>query len=61
SGLEDSGSLSTGEIKLSTGERQVRCTQNLAEKSDMIKIIEVTAEYDYQDSKSTNVLVKHLV
>lgn len=57
-----SGTAYTGEAKLSTGERQVRCTLQLdpAEKTDKVIIADISINYDYRISTSTNVLVKHI-
>ncbi|MBU0667241.1 MAG: hypothetical protein ABIC91_02930 [Nanoarchaeota archaeon] len=50
-----------GETKLSTGQKSVRCTQTIAEKSDKIKIVDITLEYDYMETIASTVLVKHVV
>ncbi|MBU1201663.1 MAG: hypothetical protein KJ583_06980 [Nanoarchaeota archaeon] len=65
SGLSNTATAGTaysGEVKLSTGERQVRCTQEIAanQKSDKIKIVDIFVDYGYKQSVSTNVLVKHI-
>jgi len=56
------GTAYSGEVKLSTGERQVRCTQEISasQKSDKIKIVDISVNYAYQESVTTNVLVKHI-
>ncbi|MBD3209071.1 hypothetical protein GF367_01475 [Candidatus Woesearchaeota archaeon] len=64
SGPEDSDddSFEEGYIKLSGGSRQVTCTQNVDEdlKGDYVKIVTITAAYDYEQSVSSNVLVKQI-
>lgn len=57
-----SGTAYSGDAKLSTGERSVRCTQPLTanDKTDKIKIVEIFIDYDYLESALTNVLVKHI-
>lgn len=67
-GLECSGFIgdesaeNEGYIKLSNGVRQVTCTQDLTGQhdTDFIKIIEITAEYDFEQSINTNVLIKRI-
>ncbi len=49
-----------GEIRLTAGERQVRCTQPVLELIDKVKVVDVTIDYGYEESVSTNVLVKHI-
>jgi hypothetical protein len=51
-----------GFVKLTTGERQVRCTQNLdgEDQVDKIMIVDFEVDYHYEESKSTTVLVKHI-
>jgi hypothetical protein len=67
-GLRCTGFLGTnqgneGYVKLSDGTRQISCTQTIssAEKSDYVKTVIITAEYDYMDSVSAQVLVKPVV
>jgi hypothetical protein len=63
SGLTSSGVNGTafyGNTKLTVGEKPVRCTQPIADKSDKIKIVDVTLEYDYLESAATTVLIKHI-
>jgi len=57
------GLTNEGYVKLSGGSRQISCTQELTsgEQSDYIKIVTITAEYDYQKSLTTNVLVKPMM
>lgn len=53
-------SENSGYVKLSGGSRQVTCTQTISsdEKGDYIKILNITAEYEYEQSISTEVLIK---
>ncbi|NQU98338.1 hypothetical protein HQ533_02635 [Candidatus Woesearchaeota archaeon] len=57
-----SGTAYSGEVKLSLGTRQVRCTQQLSEsdKTDKVMIVDLLVDYDYEESTNTNVLVKHI-
>ncbi|MFH1770886.1 MAG: hypothetical protein ABH828_05020 [archaeon] len=59
---ETTAGVFIGDIKLSTGEKQVRCTQQLsdADKTDKIMIVDLVVEYAYHESTSTSVLVKHI-
>lgn len=56
------GTAYSGDIRMSTGEVSVRCTQQLtlADKSDKVMIVDMFVDYDYQESKATSVLVKHI-
>jgi len=56
------GTAYSGDVKLATGERQIRCTQQLsdADKTDKIMIVDLSVDYDYQESTRTDVLVKHI-
>ena len=56
------GTAYSGEIRMSTGEVSVRCTQQLtpADNSDNVMIVDMFVDYDYQESKATSVLVKHI-
>lgn len=58
---EGSDSVS-GYVKLSGSSRQITCTQDLMGRhdTDYVKVIEITAEYDYEQSISTQVLVKNI-
>ncbi|MFH1589793.1 MAG: hypothetical protein ABIB43_04470 [archaeon] len=65
SGLSGGNSLGTayvGEVKLSTGERQIRCTQQLTpvDMVDKVMIVDMVVDYDYEESTRTDVLVKHI-
>jgi len=63
SGLTDgqaSGTKYTGNVKLTTGERVVRCTQTVSTSIDQIKIVNVAVDYGYQESVKKNLLVKHI-
>lgn len=59
---ESTAGVFIGDIKLSTGEKQVRCTQQLSEadKTDKIMIVNLVVEYAYHESTTTSVLVKHI-
>lgn len=60
---EGSGSdMVSGDIRLTGGSRQVTCTQDLTGRhsTDYEKVIEITAKYDYEQSTSTQVLVKNV-
>ncbi|MFH1506638.1 MAG: hypothetical protein ABIE94_06680 [archaeon] len=63
SGLTDlDATTGSGYIKLSGGERTVRCTQKLPledKRTDHIKIIKLTLDYDYFDHKETTLRVQH--
>ena len=56
------GTAFSGDIKLTIGKRQVRCTQQLREsdKTDKIMIVDFNVDYDYQVSRQISVLVKHI-
>ena len=65
SGLSEptqSGTSYSGTVKLTTGQRQVRCTQQLSaiDKTDKVMIVDLSVDYDYEESASTTVLVKHI-
>jgi len=53
----------TGYVRLISGKRTVTCTVDLAgqHSSDFEKVIDITAEFNYKDSKDKKVLVKHLI
>lgn len=52
----------SGKVKLTTGEKQVRCTQTISEadRTDKVMITDFTLNYDYQESTRKQVLVKHI-
>ncbi|MBC8500483.1 MAG: hypothetical protein H8D38_01845 [DPANN group archaeon] len=58
----ENGTAYSGDVKLATGERQIRCTQQLsdADQTDKIMIVDSSVDYDYQESTRTDVLVKHI-
>ena len=55
------GEASSGFIKLSaTGEREISCKQVLpTDRTDKIMITTINVTYDYKQSVSKNLLVKH--
>jgi hypothetical protein len=53
------GQTLRGYIKLAGGERDIRCTQEIKNKADYIKIINLKLEYDYLESQSTSIRVVH--
>jgi hypothetical protein len=59
----ETGSMSSGYVKLSSGSRQVTCRQDLSgnHASDYVKIMTITAEYDYEQSVATTVLIKKVI
>ena len=58
----------SGDVKLSGSSRQITCTQDLGDpedpnnhhQTDYVKVIEIAAEYDYEQSINTQVLVKNV-
>ncbi|MFC2134732.1 hypothetical protein ACFLTH_08960 [Bacteroidota bacterium] len=67
SGLSDTSTSDTetafiGTVRMPDGQRQVRCTQQLLpeDKTDKIMIVDLSMDYDYKQSVSTSVLVKHI-
>ncbi len=56
------GTAVSGDVKVSTvtNEKKVTCTQNLPTREDKIKIVDLKLDYDYKDTVSTSVLVKHI-
>ncbi len=54
------GDGTKGTIKLSTGQRIIRCTQQITDKVDKISVVTIKLTYDYLESKATSVLVKHV-
>jgi len=58
---ERDGTVS-GVVALSSGSRQIMCTQNLEghHESDYVKIIEITADYDYDQTIQKKVLMKRV-
>jgi len=63
SGLTDgvaSGTSYTGKVKLTTGERVVRCTQPANTGIDQVKIVNLAVEYSYLESVQKSLLVKHI-
>ncbi len=49
-----------GYVKLSGGSRQVTCNVDLddSEKADYVKVVTITARYDYEQTAQTSVLIK---
>lgn len=55
------GSTNDGYVLLSGGSRSVSCTVDLpTDRSDYTKEVLITLQYNYEDFKETEVLVKHL-
>ena len=52
-----------GYVRLISGKRTVTCTVDLTQQhnTDYEKIVDITAEFNYRDSKDKKVLVKHLI
>jgi hypothetical protein len=63
-GLPTAGStpaIKTGSVKLVNGKRTITCKQDLSGNNiDFKRNVDITLDFNYQDSKSINVLVKHL-
>ena len=62
SGLQGAGTSSPikGTATLLNNKREIRCTQTIDNPSDYEKLIELSLEYDYRNTVSTKVTVKHL-
>lgn len=62
SGLTEGPSTTEGYVRLSAGERTIRCTQTLSadEKTDKIVPVDITLEYDYKEIKETSIFVKEV-
>lgn len=58
SGLGETG-LTSGQVKLIGGSRQITCTQTVAAPADFIMPVTVKVWFDYEDDISTQVIVKH--
>ncbi|MFC1768174.1 hypothetical protein ACFLZX_00280 [Nanoarchaeota archaeon] len=58
SGLRD-GDDTSGYITLHSGSRTVRCTQQLTDRTDYEKVLEITLGYDYNEFIDADLLVKH--
>jgi hypothetical protein len=54
------GSVYEGDATLLNGEREVRCTQTVTTPSDLEKLVRIDLEYDYKQSISQELIVKHL-
>ncbi|HLC65999.1 MAG TPA: hypothetical protein VJI46_07815 [Candidatus Nanoarchaeia archaeon] len=59
SGLSD-GTATSGYVTLYSGRRVVRCTQELADRTDYEKPVVITLDYDYEEFVEKGVLVKHV-
>ena len=49
----------SGFLRLSNGEATFTCTQTI-QRTDAVKEISVKFNYDYRDTKETQVIVKHV-
>jgi len=60
-GRIDESTRQGGYVRLSNGRRTISCSQDLTDQHEINyqKVIEITAEYDYQQTVQTSVLVKH--
>lgn len=55
-------SQTSGLVKLHDGKRTITCTQEVSSASgDYEKVVEIITQYDYEQSITTNVIVKHAV
>ncbi len=52
-----------GYVRLISGRRTITCTVDLTQQhnTDYEKIVDITAEFNYRDTKDKRVLVKHLI
>lgn len=63
SGISDgsaSGSVYTGNVQLLNGEREIRCTQTVANPADFESLVSIDVDYDYRSSASKQIRVKHI-
>lgn len=60
-GLSGGVDAASGFTQLFGGSKTITCTQNLPEPGDFEFPVTITLTYDYEDSITTNVLVKHTI
>lgn len=54
-----SGTSVEGTVQLFEGSKQIQCTQTVTDKRDYEKIVNLKVDFDYSDSKTTEITVKH--
>ncbi len=55
------GTAVEGVVQLFDGAKPIQCTQTVTTKSDYENLVNVKVDFDYSDSKTTEVIVKHSV
>lgn len=55
-----SGSIYEGDATLLNGEREIRCTQTVSNPTDLEKLVRIDLSYDYKQSVTKQLVVKHL-
>ncbi|MCH8067174.1 MAG: hypothetical protein IIC69_01170 [Nanoarchaeota archaeon] len=61
-GLIAVGTKQIGTVKLVNGKRTITCTQDLADpRTDFIKSVDITVDFNYLDNVDKEILVKHLI
>ena len=55
------GATNAGTVKLINGARQITCTQELATPSDFQFAVNINLGYDYEETISTEIFVKHVI
>jgi len=55
----DSGT--EGSMKLYGGHKTISCTQEVSNPTDFEKPVTITVEYDYEEDKTTEIIIKHSV